>query len=136
MSDFSISDTFQSDQPITKMELEHLFHHQMLSNFSKVKSKETADGLILSGRVKTALFNPVASFKGTLKIHTRNDKCRYIFEGTVGTNGWFWATLLLFLVLFFPLIIVLIVMYSSQKKKIREEMDRLKSAIQFSVDLD
>lgn len=134
MSDFSVSGKIQTDEIDTAADFEKVFVKELNSTFNKVKIKNGSNGLIISGRVKTSVFNPIASFKGKLDVNIKNSQCRYIYDGKVSTNGWFWITLLIFVILFFPLILVIVIMYHKQKNQIIEEMKRLDQRLHFAVD--
>lgn len=134
MSDFSISGKIEASQDMSANEFERAFLKELSSTFNKVKSNSTASGLLISGRVKPSVFNPIASFKGKLDIHIKNNQCRYIYDGKIGTNGWFWITSIIFLLLFFPLILVIAFVYHKQKKQIIEEMKKVEDRLKFSLE--
>ncbi|NKX15823.1 hypothetical protein HGG75_05175 [Ochrobactrum pseudogrignonense] len=100
MSDFSVSGKIQTDQIDTAAEFEKVFIKELSSTFNKIKTKPSPTGLLISGRVKTSVFNPIASFKGKLDVNIKGDQVRYIYDGKIGTNFLFWLTLLILLCCF------------------------------------
>ncbi|OCJ64173.1 hypothetical protein A6U96_10285 [Agrobacterium tumefaciens] len=86
---------------------------------------------LVTGRIKGSVFNPIISFTGTLEIEMRENKSRFRFDGKTHTNGWFWFTLLVFLLLFFPLLLVLTAMYSSQNKKLLTALEQVGDRVRF-----
>lgn len=134
MSDFSVSGKIQTDQIETAAEFEKVFVKELYTTFSKIKTKPSPTGLLISGRVKTSVFNPIASFKGKLDVSLKGDQVRYIYDGKIGTNFLFWVTLLIFALLFLPLVLVVAIMYSKQKKQVVEEMKRLEQRLHFAIE--
>lgn len=134
MSDFSVSGKIETNQDMSTNEFERAFLKELSSTFNKVKSKSSASGLLISGRVKPSVFNPIASFKGKLEVTTRENQCKYIYDGKIGTNGWFWITFIIFLLIFFPLILIVILMYHKQKNQVIEEMKKLEDRLKFSLE--
>jgi len=134
MSDFSVTGKIQTDQIETAAEFEKLFIKELSTTFNKIKTKPSPTGLLISGRVKTSVFNPIASFKGELDVSIKGDQVRYIYDGKIGTNFLFWVTLLIFALLFLPLVLVVAMMYSKQKKQVVEEISRIDRKISFMTE--
>lgn len=134
MSDFSVSGKIETNQGMSTNEFERAFLKELSATFNKVKSKSSTSGLLISGRVKPSVFNPIASFKGKLEVSIRENQCKYIYDGKIGTNGWFWITFIIFLLIFFPLILIVILMYHKQKNQVIEEMKKLEDRLRFTIE--
>lgn len=134
MSDFSISGRIETSHNLSNNEFERAFLKELSSTFTKVKSKSSPSGLLISGRVKPSVFNPIASFKGKLEVTIRENQCKYIYDGKIGTNAWFWITSIIFFLIFFPLILIVFLMYQKQKKQIIEEMKKIEDRLKFSLE--
>jgi hypothetical protein len=133
MGSLALSVTLSASQPLTSLEVEQMFLTEMTNTFTSFRIKERSGNKVASGRIKTAVLNPVVSFTGNLLIETKGDKARLRFDGKTKTNGWFWFTFFLMLVLFFPMLLVLFLMFHSQSKRTVTDLDRVKERMQFTL---
>jgi hypothetical protein len=133
MSEISIQAAFQTRQPLLPIEIEQAFIDELRPSFSKIAVTEERGVKYINGRIIPRIFNPVVSFTGSLETEAKDKKGRLQFTGRTHTNGWFWATLVLFLILFFPLLILLIIMYWQQTKKAVAGFEKARDRVQFKL---
>lgn len=131
MTVFSVNGVATSPQSLSRMEIEQLFRQEFERSFTNVRMKDRKGKKLVTGRIKGGVFNPVVSFTGTLEIHTKENEAQFRFDGKPHTNGWFWFTFLVFLLLFFPLLLVLAAMYSSQNKNLLTGLEQVGDRVRF-----
>lgn len=133
MSEISVQAAFRTRKPLLPIEIERAFIEELEKSFSKVAITDKRGKRCVTGRIIPRIFNPVVSFTGTISVETRDEKGRMQFTGRTHTNGWFWITLLLFLLLAFPLILLLLIMYWQQTKKAVSAFEKAQVRVAFKL---
>lgn len=133
MSEISIQAVFRTRQPLLPIEIEQAFIEELRQSFSKISVTEKRGTRRITGRIIPRILNPVVSFTGMIAAETRGEKGRLQFTGRTHTNGWFWFTLLLFLLVAFPLILLLLVIYWQQTKKAVTAFEKARERVEFKL---
>lgn len=129
MSDITLTLTLDSVKPLDNQTINMAFADAMSAKCDKFKF-DVANPQQFKCRVKTKMFNPIVSLKGTITNNIVENKAKMMIEASVGVNGWFWFTILCSL-FFWPLFILDYIMYTNQKKNSLEALQHALNQVEF-----
>lgn len=131
MPDVTLTLALQTENPIDNETINKAFSDAMAGNFDKFKF-DNANSQQFGCRVKTKMFNPIVSLKGTITNHITGNKAKLMVNASVTVNAWFWFTILMSF-LFWPLFIVDYIMYANQKKSSLESLQHALNQVEFNL---
>ena len=131
MSDVTLTQTIESDMPLSEELVKNALRQALATQFDKFKFNH-ANPNQFSCRVKTKLFNPIVSLTGNMQTQIQENKARIMVDAATKTNGWFWFTIL-FSFFFPPGFLLDIWLYTSQKKKSIEAFNQALKQIEFQL---
>ena len=116
MANFSVSKVVKGDGASAAL-VQTSIIESLKKNFDNVKVRvnENTGCPVITGRIRTKIWNPMVSIKAELKMVEKSDRVKVLLDGATETNGWFWFTILASF-FFWPLFIVDYFMYTSQTK--------------------
>ena len=132
MSDITLTQTIESDMPLSEDIIKNTMREALNERFDKFKFYKKNPEKFRC-RVKSKLLNPIVSLRGTLQSQIQGNKAKLMIDASTKTNLWFWVTLLLWLILCFPLLLLMFWIHSSQKKRSIEAFNSAFKQIEFQL---
>ena len=133
MSGITITKTIELDTPSEKVIVLNKISSLLKNKFDYVLIENKNNVDCFTCRVKTKLFNPIVSIKGTIRIQLNDAKVKVMIEGDTKTNTWFWLTFVLGCFFPFPILLIMIYLYFSQKKGSVKSFEGVVDSLDFDI---